>query len=296
MLNQNKPVVAVEKAKSHFDGVFKSLELIEDDIAKSLKGKKEVLIKPNFVTTTKPLAASHVDSARAVLEVISRYFDGRYIFGEGPSSKPIEEGIKNYGYEDLIKEYDMRVVDFNKDQSIEVEGVDSHLKPLKYHVSKTLLQSDYLVSVAKAKTHDTVIATLSVKNIVVGSLVSTKEKQKIHQGYKAINLNIARLIRNRMPELAIVDGFEGMEGDGPEFGAPIQLGASAASLHPVSLDAVMAKIMGFNPISIGYLHHLDEWGVGVVKLSGIEVVGRQIKEVARKFKPHATYKEQLEWK
>jgi len=296
MLSQDKPVVAVEKAGNHYDGVSKSLSLIEDDISKSLKGKKEVLIKPNFVTTTKPLAASHVDSTRAVLEVISRHFEGRYILGEGPSSKPIEEGIKNYGYEDLITEYNMKVVDFNKDQSVEVEGVDSQLNPLKYHVSKTLLQSDYLVSVAKAKTHDTVIATLSVKNIVVGSLVSTKEKQKIHQGYKAINLNIARFIRNRMPDLAIVDGFEGMEGDGPEFGTPIQLGVSAASLHPVSLDAVMAMIMGFDPMNIGYLHHLDEWGIGVAKLSGIKVVGRQISEVSRKFKPHATYKEKLEWK
>jgi uncharacterized protein (DUF362 family) len=296
MPSQEKPVVAVEKADSHHDGVYESLRLIEDDIAKSLKGKKEVLIKPNFVTTTKPLAASHVDSARAVLEVISRHFEGRYIFGEGPSSKPIEEGIKNYGYESLIREYDMRVVDFNKDQSIEVEGLDSQLKPLKYHVSKTLLQSDYLVSVAKAKTHDTVIVTLSVKNIVVGSLVSTKEKQKIHQGFKAMNINIAKFIRNKMPNLAIVDGFEGMEGDGPEFGTPIQLGVSAASLYPVSLDAVMAKIMGFDPMSIGYLYHLDEWGVGVAKLAGIEVVGRRIDEVARKFKPHTTYKEQLEWK
>jgi len=293
---KSKPVVAIEKGENHFDGVYKSLLLIEDDIARSLKGKKEVLIKPNFVTTTKPLAASHVDSARAVLEVISRHFDGSYIFGEGPSSKPIEEGIKNYGYEDLIKEYDMRVVDFNKDQSIEVEGVDAQLKPLKYHVSKTLLQSDYLVSVAKAKTHDTVIATLSVKNVVVGSLVSTKEKQKIHQGYRGINLNLARFIQNRMPDLAIVDGFEGMEGDGPEFGTPIQLGVSGASLYPVSLDAVMAKIMGFDPMTIGYLNHLDEWGVGVAKLDEIKVVGRQIDEVAKKFKPHATYKEQLIWK
>ncbi len=295
MSSQNKPVVAIEKAGSHFDGVLKSLELIEGDIAKSLKGKKEVLIKPNFVTTTKPLTASHVDSTRAVLEIISRHFKGRYIFGEGPSSKPIEEGIKNYGYEDLVKEYDMRIVDFNKDQSIEVEGVDSQLQPIKFHVSKTLLQSDYLVSVAKAKTHDTVIATLSVKNIVVGSLVSTKEKQKIHQGYKAINLNIAKFIRNKMPDLAIVDGFEGMEGDGPEFGTPIQLGVSAASLYPVSLDAVMAKIMGFDPMSIGYLHHLDEWGIGIARLDRIHVIGRQIDEVSRKFKPHSTYNEQLHW-
>ena len=111
---------------------------------------------------------------------------------------------------------------------------------------------------AKPKTHDCVIATLSIKNVVVRSLVTAPEKQKIHQGAKAINLNIAKLAKHCMPSLGLIDGFEGMEGDGPTDGAPVRLGVASASLHPVSLDAVMAWIMGFDPLDIGYLHHLDE--------------------------------------
>jgi hypothetical protein len=58
----------------------------------------------------------------------------------------------------------------------------------------------------------------------------------------------------------------------------------------------MAKIMGFEPLGIGYLHHLDEWGVGVAKLSGVTVVGKPIAEVSRKFRPHTTYEDQRRWK
>lgn len=131
---------------------------------------------------------------------------------------------------------------------------------------------------------------------MVGSLVTVSEKQKIHQGYKAINLNIARFIRQRMPDLAILDGFIGMEGEGPEDGTPVQLHATAASVNPVSLDAVMAKIMGFEPLDIGYLHHLDQWGVGVARLGEISVIGQPLEEMTPKFKPHSTYRDQLNWK
>ncbi len=99
-----------------------------------------------------------------------------------------------------------------------------------------------------------------------------------------------------MPDLAVIDGFVGMEGDGPVGGTPVSLGVSSASAHPVSLDAVMAKVMGFEPLDIGYLHHLNEWEAGIAKLDGVAVLGKTIAEVSRRFRPHATYKEQLMWK
>ena len=99
-----------------------------------------------------------------------------------------------------------------------------------------------------------------------------------------------------MPDLAVVDGFIGMEGEGPENGDPIPLHASAASVHPVSLDAVMAKVMGFEPLDIGYLHHLYEWGVGVADLTEVTIVGQPIADVTRRFRPHSTYHDQLNWR
>ena len=295
MTGLNKPVVALEKSPGHYEGTLKALELVEDRIARELEGKKSVLIKPNFVSTSRQLAATHADSVRAILKVLSRHYDGEFILGEGPAAGGIEDAVINFGYEQLIKEYGLKVIDLNKDRYVELDGLDSKLEPLKFRVSKTLYDCDYLVSAAVPKTHDTVIATLSIKNVVVGSLVSVSEKQKIHQGYKAINLNIARISQRRMPDLAVLDGFIGMEGEGPEDGDPVQLGVSSASVAPVSLDAVMAKVMGFEPLDIGYLHHLNEWGVGVADLEGVTVAGQPIAGVTRKFRPHSTYRDQLKW-
>ena len=289
------PTVALVKSEGHYHGVFEALRLIEDDVKESIKGKRRVLIKPNFVSTSRQLAATHVDAVRAVLDVISKYHSGRIIIGEGPAASSLRSGLKNYGYLKLQDEYDVEFVDLNEDDYVELEAYDSELKPMRFRMSRTLLESDYRISVALPKTHDFVIVTLSIKNVVVGGLVRG-EKSRIHQGYKAINMNIAELAKHVMPSLAVIDGFIGMEGRGPVSGDPVRLKVAAASLYPVSLDAVICKVMGFDPLDVGYLYYLDRWGIGVADVDRIRVVGESIEGLARKFKPHPNFKNMLRWK
>ena len=289
------PTVTLVKSEGHYHGVFEALRLIEDDIEESIKGKRRVLIKPNFVSTRRQLAATHVDAVRAVLDVISKYHSGRIIIGEGPASSSLRNGLMNYGYLKLQDEYDVEFIDLNEDDYVELEAYDSELKPMKLRMSRTLLESDYRISVAIPKTHDCVIVTLSIKNVVVGGLVRG-EKGRIHQGYKAINLNIAELAKHVMPSLAVIDGFIGMEGRGPVSGDPVRLKVAAASLYPVSLDAVICKVMGFDPLDVGYLYYLDRWGIGVADVNRIRVIGESIEGLAKKFRPHPNFKDMLRWR
>jgi len=290
-----KPVVALVNSSSHYEGVKDALRLIEEDIAHDIRGKRRILIKPNFVSTRRQLASTEADAIRAILEVVSKYSSGKIIIGEGPAGGSLTDALRNFGYMKLQETYDIDFVDFNRDNYVEVEAFDSSLKPLKFRVSKTAVEADYKISVAKPKTHDNVIVTLSVKNMVVGSLTGS-EKSKIHQGTKAINLNIAEIYKAVSPDLGVIDGYEGMEGGGPVSGEPVNFRVAAASLYPVSLDAVVAKTMGFNPQEIGYLYHLTEQGIGTADLSKIETIGVSPEEVAREFEPHPTYHEQLKWR
>jgi uncharacterized protein (DUF362 family) len=294
--NINEILVSVVKSEGHYKGAAMALELIKDQIERSLKDKKRVMVKPNFVSTSRQLAATHVDAVKAVLDTVSKYYNGKIIIGEGPALGNLENAIKNFEYAKLIDEYDVEFLDLNEDNHVLLEGVDSNLNSINLKVSKTLVETDYLISVAMPKTHDCVIATLSIKNVVVGSLVSKKEKERIHQGTKAININIAKLAQHCLPNLALIDGYIGMQGSGPVSGDPLELGVSSASMFPVSLDAVMAKIMGFDPNNIGYLHYLSEWGIGVADLDKIIIVGETIENVRKEFTPHPTYLDQLKWR
>jgi uncharacterized protein (DUF362 family) len=292
----SRPVVAVARSEGYYEGTERALDLIEDQIEAGVRGKRRLVVKPNFVSTRRQLAATHVNSVRAVLDVVTRHYNGGVTVAEGPALGSLERGVSNFGYDRLVDEYGVEFVDLNGDEYEVLEGFDRRLEPLGFRVSRTILESDYLISVARAKTHDCVIATLSIKNVVVGALVTKREKERIHQGTRAINLNIARLAEGCMPKLGVIDGYIGMEGRGPVNGDPVELGVAAASLHPVSLDAVMAEIMGFKALDIGYLHHLDAWGAGVADIGGIEVLGKPIEEVGVKFRPHPTYKDQLKWR
>jgi uncharacterized protein (DUF362 family) len=294
--------VSIVKSNSHYDGVANALRLIENQIKEEVVGKKRVLVKPNFVSIHTQLAATHVDAVRAVLDILRKHYAGKITIGEGPAFGRIEDGLRNFNYLQLQDVYDVEFVDLNEDNYLEVEVLDQELKPMKLHISKTVIESDYRVSVAMPKTHDRFIATLSVKNMAVGSLIG-HHKGKVHFGFnpqnrdlKTANLNIAKMGQMAMPHLGVLDGFVGMEGRGPTSGEQVDLRVAAASVHPVSLDAVMAKIMGFNPQDIGYLYFLHEWTKSPIDPSTVNILGVAVEEVARKFKPHPAYRDMLRWK
>ena len=83
------------------------------------------------------------------------------------------------------------------------------------------------------------------------------DKVKLHQGYLNLNLFLFQLAALIPPHLAVIDGFEGMEGDGPVHGDPVSLNWAMAGGNPLMVDRVATRLMGFNPEDIGYLTLFD---------------------------------------
>jgi len=131
--------------------------------------------------------------------------------------------------------------------------------------------------------------------MVVGS-IRRGYRRLIHRGYWQINYLIAKIATKVMPHLAVVDGYEAMEGDGPVGGELRKWGAYFASINPVSLDSIVALAMGFNPGDIGYIYLLSKWGYGEIDPKKINVVGDDLSTIITAFKPHRDFKRQLEWK
>ncbi len=48
-------------------------------------------------------------------------------------------------------------------------------------------------------THNNVVVTLGLKNILVGTLSGVEQKRKIHKGSKAINLTLAKMAQHVTP-------------------------------------------------------------------------------------------------
>lgn len=325
-----KSQVALIRGNDRYDNIARALGLIEGDI--DLSNKKRILIKPNFVSTRRQLAATHVDAVRAVLDWLRPRYDSPITIGEGAAVSDTFDGYRNFGYLGLAQEYNVRFVDLNQDEWGAVQVYDRKLRPMGVRVARTTLESDFRISIGPPKTHDAVIVTLSLKNMIVGSMirgrggglfqrlgqllpdrltnsalaekaksrlssVNRSDKFALHQGYHGINLNLYTLAKVIAPHLSVIDGFVGMEGSGPTGGDPVDLRVAIVSTDFLAADTVAVKLMGFDPDDVGYHHYCKLGGLGAGDLNDIEIAGNAaVEECLRRFKPHPTYRQQLEWK
>ncbi len=288
------PRVSLIKGDNRRAIARRSLELITDDIKRGLAFRQPV-IKPNFVSSTIQLASSHVDQIRGILDFLSSSYQDKIIIAEA-ACYDTQAAYENFGYMSLLKEYNVELIDLNNGPYETYSIIDRHNKTIVVRLSCLLLDNEnYIISAAKLKTHDTVVVTLSIKNIAVGSIVG-KDKTAVHQGVKQTNLILAGLAGRARTDLAVIDGFEGMEGDGPTRGDPVHLGIGIASSDALAADRVACAIMGVNFHDVGYLHYCAERGMGEADLSKIEVLGERLSDCIRPFKLHRSVSKQYAWK
>ncbi len=162
--------VSLIRGDERYANVAQALEWVADQV--SFQGRQRVLIKPNFVSTHRQLAATHVDAARAVLDFVRARYAGPLTLAEGSALSSTWEGFDRYGYRALVDRYDVDLVDLNADQAVPIQVYDRRLRPQTLRLARTVVESDLRISVGPPKTHDVVIVTLSLKNMVMGSLVN----------------------------------------------------------------------------------------------------------------------------
>jgi uncharacterized protein (DUF362 family) len=286
--------VGLVKGNDRREIVYQALKNIEDDILRSV-GTKKILIKPNMVSTNQELSATHVDAIRAILDFLTPHYKNQIIIGESTASRgTTHEGFKNYNYLPLEKEYNVKLVDLNEGsfQYRYVFGRDNRPQPIR--ILSTFLDPDvYLISAARMKTHDRVLTTLSLKNILLASPVNdyqNNDKRFTHMTSDRtkntiLHYNMFHLAQEIYPHLGVIDGFVGMEGDGPTRGTPYDSRVAMASVDPLALDILGNKIMGFDPGQILYLTAMTEAGMGQGDLSKIQTLGTPLEVCQCHFKP-----------
>jgi uncharacterized protein (DUF362 family) len=144
-------------------------------------------------------------------------------------------------------------VDLNVDdvERVAFKTRASRLKELYF--PKTALHVDFLVSMAKFKTHHWAGVTLSLKNmfgIVPGSCYGWPKNVLHWAGIDRAILDINAAVR---PDFAIVEGIRGMEGNGPIQGTPKECGVLVLGDDPVAVDATCCRIMGLRPEKIQHI-------------------------------------------
>jgi len=236
-----------------------ALEAIDDQIRPVLRHKKYVVIKPNNVSTVNPLAATNADTLHGILDYLAPRFKGPVMIAEASAGETME-GFENFHYDRVAAErraQKVSLIDLNAEAKYETMPlIDFDIHPMPVRLAARLLDPEaFVICAAILKTHNTVVATLSVK----------------------------------------IDGFEGMEGNGPASGTPVPSRVAIASTDYIAADRVGVEAMGIDAKWIGYLNFCGQFGLGQFDLDKIEVRGEKIAAVRRKYRLHQDIERELQW-
>jgi uncharacterized protein (DUF362 family) len=324
-------LVAGDSRKSN---VYKALELIEDEI----RARGKVFIKPNLSAFRNVHANTSLEAVEGVIDFLNDHFSGLSItVGESSGSAYLagvrtRKLLERFGYYELEKKYrNISVIDLDEWKDFRLMRVEM----VYGHSDVRIMEHDfdYVVSVSLPKTHDFVIATGGIKNMM--GTVHRHDRIHIHGlrgrafmqggtkifpflpefiwkpfhavgryilttlgGYsKSIilsNRNLAQLAKSTKLDLVVLDAMTGMEGEGPLLGETVRLGVAVASADPLKADGVGVRLMGLNPEDIGYLWYLQRDHYGDYSLAGL--VGEQIEPHSRRFKMHSRHAEHMKWR
>lgn len=285
--DQFREPVAILKAESYdsdLEGLIRE-GLAELSITREQIAGKSILLKPNLVepSSQAPHINTHPKFVRAVVEVFRRLDASEVFVAEGQGHvRDSHYVLEQSGVGQVLLEDNIPFVDLNHDEVFITENKLRTTRLTHLYLPRSLQRADLVVSLPKMKVHHWAGVTLSMKNLfgVMPSICYGWPKNVLH--VMGIPQSIMDITATVGPDLAIVDGIVGMEGDGPIMGTPRQANVILIGANPVAVDATGARLMGFDPRRIEYLKGVA--GVlGPIEEQLISQRGERLDKMAQKF-------------
>jgi len=149
-----------------------------------------------------------------------------------------------------------------------------HIYPEGLHIPDFFCGKN-IVHLPTVKTHMYTTTTGAMKNAFGGLL--TKHRHYTHSWIHETLVDLLAIQKEIHPGVfAVMDGTTAGDGAGPRMVRPVVKNLILASADQVAIDAVAAKLMGFDPLSIKYIALAHDAGLGVGDPREIELVGDDI--------------------
>lgn len=245
---------------------------------------KIVLLKPNLVgfdplgvMNTNPIVIAGAREAFLALGAAA------VLIGDGPAlERDTQLVLESIRLREATGPLSRIFVDLNVDDVERVLLPTRASKLKELYFPRTLRGADFVVSMAKLKTHHWAGVTLSLKNMfgtIPGGCYGWPKNILHWAGIDNAILDVNAAVR---PDFAIVDGVIGMEGNGPIQGTPKAVGALILGDDPVAVDATCCRVMGLLPERI---KHIAAAGtlLGHIQPDKIQQLGERLESVRTRF-------------
>jgi uncharacterized protein (DUF362 family) len=251
-----------------------------------LRPDDRVMIKPNLGVSRKDWAG--VDTDPRVVEGLVMALKERGVhritLGDGSGmGHSAAKAFDTCGYRDLSERYGLRLVDLEKDQFIKkpvpMEGPFKELE-----ISRTVLETDFLINVPVLKAHNETLITCSLKNlkgVMPRSMKSAFHSADLHKAIAQLNSILS-------PHLIVVDGLRG-DLHSETGHDPVLMERILVGTNPVEVDSVAADILGYKPQSIRHIALSADAGLGTCDLGTIKLRSLNRPSVEKRFSPPLPY-------
>ncbi len=269
-------VVSVQETKSYADADlraavdrhFKTLG-IEGDLRPDMK----VLIKPNLLGAHRPEqgATTHPALVAAIVNWLKDNGVEDIVIADSPGGTYRRGYLKTVydacGY--LPLESKARL---NYDTGFQAVACPEGFEARSFNIINPIVNADYIINVAKLKTHALATMTGGIKNLF--GAVPGLQKPEWHFKYPDIGdfcrvlLELALIVA---PQVTVIDAVEAMEGNGPLNGRIRKMDLTLASRDVFSQDYVAARLMGLDPETVPMLRQAGK--LDLIKPGEIQTAG-----------------------
>ncbi len=284
-----KPTVAVvyTRPETVLDDIGRAMELA--GVRSALRPDVETLLKINIswqhyypACSTSPWQLDGVIRALgdAGYDDLTPIHNGTVVVDpkEGALNNKHESVTEKHGLESVFLE-DVRWVDYEPTSPLLV--LDK-VYPDGFQIPE-LMAGKNIVHLPTVKTHVFTTMTGAMKNAFGGLL--NYQRHWTHSVIHETLVDLLRIQKDIHPGIfAVTDGTFAGDGPGPRAMRWHTKNVILASADQVAIDAVSASMMGFDPMSVGFIRLADGQGLGSGRIEEIDVVGEDIEEVNWNFR------------
>jgi uncharacterized protein (DUF362 family) len=150
------------------------------------------------------------------------------------------------------------------------------------HQIPQLFKGKNVLHLPTMKTHGHTTITGAMKN-AFGGLI-TERRHHCHKKIHEVLVDLLAIQKEIHPGIfCVTDGTVCGNGAGPRTMKPVINDYVLASKDQVAIDAISAKMMGFDPLKIPFIKIAHDKGLGVGDPKQIDVIGENISKVNFKF-------------
>jgi uncharacterized protein (DUF362 family)/Pyruvate/2-oxoacid:ferredoxin oxidoreductase delta subunit len=258
-----------------FEGIEEAAHRVIEQVggmSSVLKGAKMAILKPNFVAGRSAETGSTTSFAlmKAVAEEV-RACGAEPVLCETPGTEFDREATYTIlGVEKFCADNGIRILRIDPEggeQDWEEVQPTGAKKLRRFHIPRILAEA-CLINLPVLKTHVVSTMTLSMKNCM--GILPRPDRRSMHTF--GIDQSIVDMNRGIKPDLTIVDGSMGQDGEGPLYGDKADLQVLVAGRDSLAVDLVCCQVVGVKPRDIPHLKlALEQMGKPAWSLVGDDV-------------------------